>query len=362
MRWRTATGTSWPTWTPFGSAATRKGSPRTIPDTASYRIGSLQLLDEARVGFTVTDTDSGQTVLGIPASAFAIRADGAELALASIATAASSSGAASVSLVLDASGSMSSTAFQDEVTLERFSRSQLAAQAAHVFLDQKADTDEASVTPFGSTVHPVDQAFIDEEFELQTLDGEPTLYQLSESGFTVESQRLRFIIDAYNRESDVYGFGDPRHPDTPADLVIESRYPFGGSTALFDAIVTGIDRVVARDNDRRFVLAMTDGRNNSSSNGLEETVARAIAANVPVYTVGFGDGVDADVLDEIAARTGASYFQVDDTDIGNAFQSIQSGIVFQYVALTENVDLGEVLQLSVGLDFNGLQTARDVTL
>ncbi|WP_459956586.1 VWA domain-containing protein [Nocardia sp. IFM 10818] len=58
---------------------------------------------------------------------------------------------------------------------------------------------------------------------------------------------------------------------------------------------------------KRLVILMTDGMDTEGGS------ANAIAsAGVPVVAIGFGDGVNADALKQIAERTGGSYFTSDD--------------------------------------------------
>lgn len=79
-----------------------------------------------------------------------------------------------------------------------------------------------------------------------------------------------------------------------------------GLTALFDAILEGV-QLSTTVTGRRALVVMTDGVNTTGTSNPEIPIAAAIAASVPVFTIGFGDGIDEVVLDDIATRTGGFY-------------------------------------------------------
>ncbi len=79
-----------------------------------------------------------------------------------------------------------------------------------------------------------------------------------------------------------------------------------GSTALFDAILEGV-QLSTTVAGRRALVVMTDGMNNTGELNVNVPIAAALAASVPVFTIGFGS-VDVGVLDSIATRTGGRFF------------------------------------------------------
>jgi VWFA-related protein len=79
-----------------------------------------------------------------------------------------------------------------------------------------------------------------------------------------------------------------------------------GSTALFDAILEGV-QLSTTVTGRRALVAMTDGMNNTGELDPNVPIAAALAASVPVFTIGFGS-VDVNVLDSIATSTGGRFF------------------------------------------------------
>lgn len=88
------------------------------------------------------------------------------------------------------------------------------------------------------------------------------------------------------------------------DAVIRTR----GRTALFDAIVAGLDYAERGTRARRVLVVLSDGRDNASRATLDEAVLRAQSANTVVYTIALRDtatrDADSGVLRDIARATG----------------------------------------------------------
>lgn len=63
----------------------------------------------------------------------------------------------------------------------------------------------------------------------------------------------------------------------------------GGSTALYDAIMVGLDQLKNARHDKKALLVVTDGADNSSKHSFEEVLERARAENVVIYVVGMFD-------------------------------------------------------------------------
>jgi VWFA-related protein len=84
-----------------------------------------------------------------------------------------------------------------------------------------------------------------------------------------------------------------------------------GETALFDACHEGIS-VLEADNGRgkRAVVAMTDGFDNTSRRRVEEVIARAKEAKIPLYLIGFGraNEIDDVTMRNMAESTGGKFY------------------------------------------------------
>ncbi len=357
------------------TAESRSPLASTISADSGYVIGVLQRQSDGRMAFTVVDDKTSRSVIGIPARAFSVEVNGAQVGVTEISDAAVTGEAASVVLVLDASGSMSRGAYIDPDGV-RFTRWHLTRLATHEFLDSKAPADKVAFLIFDRSVDFIDNEWIENNWTVRSrMDGSEVGYRFSDSGFTTEAEDLRLIADAFSPYSSVYQ--NPRtsfrlpdaemHPVTAAlDLEIE-RYAWGGFTALFAAVDEGIDRLLGAGNERKVLVTMGDGGDNSSwPITKEHVIERANQNGITMYAVGLGVGDPdrrraAGALRDLGEETGGAYFGVESLDLQGAFDSIQTGIVFQYLAtLTEEVNPGDTVKLT--LSISGLEAEREVTI
>ncbi|MBI2840600.1 MAG: VWA domain-containing protein [Acidobacteria bacterium] len=87
----------------------------------------------------------------------------------------------------------------------------------------------------------------------------------------------------------------------------------GGNTALYNAIYTASSNLGALAAPR-YAVVMTDGKNNVTGGRTKtDAINRANLYNVDAYTVGFGPGIDAVVLRDIATQTGGAYYEGTDS-------------------------------------------------
>lgn len=86
---------------------------------------------------------------------------------------------------------------------------------------------------------------------------------------------------------------------------------YGGYTALLDAINTGIFLLKNEHGyNRKAVVLMTDGIENSSRITKNEVLKRALENNISIFTIGFGSKIDSEYLETLSARTGGTYYQL----------------------------------------------------
>jgi VWFA-related protein len=109
------------------------------------------------------------------------------------------------------------------------------------------------------------------------------------------------------------------HPDSLAPvsdmsglaLKLRSLVP-QGRTALYDALVAGLDRVESGTRPRKALIVLSDGGDNASRATLDAVMARARRANVTIFTIGLFDDEDFDrnpgVLKSLAEATGGERF------------------------------------------------------
>lgn len=114
-----------------------------------------------------------------------------------------------------------------------------------------------------------------------------------------------------------------------------SRFELGGTTALYDALLTAIGRLDWTTYSRRVLLSITDGGDNSSNATLEDVLNAARRNGAALYAIGIFDAGNSDrnpaVLTALASATGgAAYFPATSGEIAAVCGRIAAGIRLQY--------------------------------
>ena len=353
----------------------------TIPANAKYQISAIQITGANSVAFSVTDTVTNHAVIGMPQSALTTKINDTNSDVTNFSNAANIADPASVTLVMDASGSMAAKIYDenDDILVDpadgsNYTRFRMTGIAAHIYLDNMPNTDETAITVFDGSVNFIDDAEIKRLVNyISSAVGasEDTVeYKFSEDGFTSDASGLRLIVDTYNPETEVIttfgNYGTPpgpirKHHDTPDLKAFASVYPWAGNTAVYDAMILSLEKTAVRSNSRKIVIAMTDGQDNRSTNGEVNVIQSALDKGIPVYTIGFGANVSANTsLKKIADDTNATFFKVTGVDLISAFRGIQTAITFQYIAsLGDDIKVGDTVEVS--LHFDGTVIKRSVT-
>jgi len=85
-----------------------------------------------------------------------------------------------------------------------------------------------------------------------------------------------------------------------------------GRTALYDALVVGLDRLTDASRPRKVLILISDGGDNASEATLKQVLERARQSNVTIYAIGLFDDDDADrnprVLKALTETTGGERF------------------------------------------------------
>ena len=85
-----------------------------------------------------------------------------------------------------------------------------------------------------------------------------------------------------------------------------------GRTALYDALMAGIEQLALGSRARKVLVVISDGGDNASDAVLETVLARARESNAAIYTIGVYDADDVDknpgVLKSLAHATGGERF------------------------------------------------------
>jgi Ca-activated chloride channel family protein len=112
-----------------------------------------------------------------------------------------------------------------------------------------------------------------------------------------------------------------------------SRYRPGGRTALYDAVIAGLNRLESASNQKRVLVVLSDGEDNASAQSEDAMLERARASNTMIYTVSnanrYGDlgGGDAGLLRRLARVTGGTaYFPDTDREVVESLDRIAGNI------------------------------------
>ena len=111
-----------------------------------------------------------------------------------------------------------------------------------------------------------------------------------------------------------------------------TRYPPGGKTALFDAVIAGLDRLDQASLQKHVLVVLSDGDDNASAHSEKEMLERARRSEAIVYAVSNanvqdGLGGNAGVLKKLADATGGlAYFPKSDAGVAGAFDEIAGNI------------------------------------
>lgn len=109
-----------------------------------------------------------------------------------------------------------------------------------------------------------------------------------------------------------------------------------GRTALYDAVLAGLDYLSAGSRARRVLVVVSDGHDNASRTTREEVFRKAQASNAMIYTLALRDTTrpregDPALLRELARVTGGAAFRPDrPRDVGTALQEIAEDIRHTY--------------------------------
>jgi VWFA-related protein len=111
--------------------------------------------------------------------------------------------------------------------------------------------------------------------------------------------------------------------------------PAAGMTALYDAVVAGIEQLQVGAQDKKVLLVISDGGDNASAHDLADVLKVAERSSAIIYTIGLSDEYDPDrnprVLRRLAKETGGeAYFPGQLSDVVAVCKHIAHDIRNQY--------------------------------
>jgi VWFA-related protein len=120
-----------------------------------------------------------------------------------------------------------------------------------------------------------------------------------------------------------------------------------GMTAIYDAIVAGLQRVAAGSHSRQVVIAVSDGDDNASKASRDEVIEQVHQSDATIYTIALIDPLTREgnpkLLRQLARATGGESYQPRRADdIGEAFDEIARDIRSAYtLAYTPTTTAGK---------------------
>jgi VWFA-related protein len=138
-----------------------------------------------------------------------------------------------------------------------------------------------------------------------------------------------------------------------------------GGTAFHDAVYAAVEQLQGASG-RKVVIALTDGKDESSRRSVDQAIAFAKDNHIPVYTVGLGSGRDIDTsrLEKLAEETGGEFHQAPTADqlaelYRRIAQELQNEYVLSFTSPTPDLD-GTQREVVVNIKHGGgtLSTSR----
>jgi Ca-activated chloride channel homolog len=156
------------------------------------------------------------------------------------------------------------------------------------------------------------------------------------------------LVEASNPQDEAFvvNFNDDFYLDLDKDFTNSipelkealERIDARGSTALYDAIIGSLDHVKKGSKDKKVLLVVTDGEDNTSHNSLEKTIKEIQKTDTVIYTIGLLSEESKKsakkakrALEEIAkASGGLAFFPENVADVKDICENVAHDIRNQY--------------------------------
>lgn len=143
-----------------------------------------------------------------------------------------------------------------------------------------------------------------------------------------------------------------------------------GETALYDALIYVCDyfdtATIPAAYERRAIVLITDGMDTYSSSVLEEAIADALDAGIPIFTIGIGAEAEfIPILQQLAKDTGGQYYDAPTgDDLYEVYQDIAELLTNQYeIEYMSNSSNGATVTVNLTVEKDGMtgEDSRDFT-
>src|SRR6266566_1194772 len=152
------------------------------------------------------------------------------------------------------------------------------------------------------------------------------------------------LVQASNPQDEAFvvNFNDDFYLDLDKDFTSSipelkealERIDSRGSTALYDAIIGSLDQLKKASKDKRVLLVVTDGEDNTSHNSLEKTIREIQKTPTVIYTIGLLSQESKKnakrarrALEQIAIASGALAYYPTNTRRDGTFRAISVEVI-----------------------------------
>ena len=141
-------------------------------------------------------------------------------------------------------------------------------------------------------------------------------------------------------------------PSNDSSVVLGTirNFAINGNTAYYDGLIAGINQLKDLDGIN-VIVSLTDGAENSSTNGIDDVIALSNKHGVPIYTIGLGL-VEKEKLQWIADSTsGIFYHTYNPNKLTDIYQQVGKQIQAYYSLTYNSTALRKVKKQDVTIDF-----------
>lgn len=135
------------------------------------------------------------------------------------------------------------------------------------------------------------------------------------------------------------------------------------STALYDAMITGIEEIKKADGIK-VLIVLTDGHDNNSRSSINDIIKKAKQEDIPIYIIGLGD-VNKELLQQIATATkGQFYFTESASSLDEIYATISKQIqaFYNLVYISPNLSsIDATREVELSFDIDGVFLVTDAS-
>jgi Ca-activated chloride channel family protein len=144
-----------------------------------------------------------------------------------------------------------------------------------------------------------------------------------------------FVIHFYDHIAFTLRVGEAFTSDLDELRAAVTAISGSGRTALYDALIAGLEHVQMSELPKRALVIVSDGGDNASSHTLKEAMDMAAASNALIYSIGIYDEYDREqnpkVLKRLANITGGdAFFPTNVSQLSDICRHIAADIRSQY--------------------------------